>query len=528
MPTLADLERLRALTERLTPLGGAAQGELIRAEDWNTLVGAVGELARVVLAEDRQAVPVPHTHADQVSVGWLEPRLRALIERGPLSDPAAEARLQALEQRIERLAGRIEAVLGNLGEVRDRVTEVTTRDLVRQAEVLNVRRAVEGLDDGREAVRELRTTLGSLQRDVATAVTVGQRLTVNGSPIDFNQVFERLARTDELRDRLTAPDGTLLDARTLENRLTDLTNTLVTQATLDDALARVRRELSPDELGAIEGNLRNQLLEQFDRSLSGLGDELRAESNERFAGIDPRIESRIADAIPDISAVVLNSVRPEVSTLITTTRTDLETLIEKQTDVLGRRLTTDYSTQIEQLRSGIGEQVGAALATRLDEQMGSFSRRLGQLEENVKPLSERVQQLEVDVRVIRGQGDLLRTEIDLSAGRVRTELINTIDQRDQLQASRFDGQLRTLDAQISQRTTDALGDSRRIVLEEARSAARDAARLEAGGVETRLRTELGSLNRSALSELVRSEINAATPGLTRSIGENLRRPLGPG
>ena len=57
MPTVADLERLNALTTRLNPLGDAAQGEIIRAEDWNTLVEALMQVARVVLAEDRQAVP---------------------------------------------------------------------------------------------------------------------------------------------------------------------------------------------------------------------------------------------------------------------------------------------------------------------------------------------------------------------------------------------------------------------------------------------------------------------------------------
>ena len=152
MPTVADLERLRALNERLTPLANATQGELIRAEDWNTLVGAVSEIARVVLAEDREAAPAAHEHPDQVTSGWLDPRLRALIERGPLSDPAAEARLQALEQRVERLQARVEALFGSVGEVRDRVTDVATKDLIRQSEVVNVRLVVEGLGDSRESV----------------------------------------------------------------------------------------------------------------------------------------------------------------------------------------------------------------------------------------------------------------------------------------------------------------------------------------------------------------------------------------
>lgn len=522
MPTVADLERLKALTERLTPLGGAAQGELIRAEDWNTLVGAVGELARVVLAEDRQATVPPHEHADQVTVGWLDPRLRALVERGPLSDPAAETRLQALEQRVERLAARIEGLFGSVGEVRDRVTEVTTRDLVRQAEVIEVRRSVEGLGDGRESVRELRTTLGALQRDVATAVTVGQRLTVEGQPIDFNDLFARVARADELRDRLTSPDGSLFDARTLENRLTELTNTLVTQETLDRALENVRPVIDPDVLAGIEGNLRNQLLEQVNVSVGTFGEELRAETNVRFAELDTRTDARIADAVPNITTSVLNTIRPEFAAQLEGASGRLEGLIGERVEVMGSSLVRDYTEQIESLRGNIGERVGAELDVRLADRLQGFTTRLGRLEETVRPMSDRIQRLERDVDVIRGRNDLIRSEIDVADGRLRGELLAEMDRRDQLQAVQFTRQLTELDAQIGQRTTVAIGDSRRTILEEARVAARDTVRLEVGGLESRLRSDFGSISRNAVTEIVRSELSAATPTLTRSISENLR------
>lgn len=521
MPTVADLERLKALTERLTPLGSAAQGELIRAEDWNTLVGAVGELARVILAEDRQATVPPHEHADQVTAGWLDPRLRALVERGPLSDPSAEARLQALEQRVDRLAARIEGLFGSVGEVRDRVTEVTTRDLVRQAEVIEVRRSVEGLSDGRESVRELRTTLGALQRDVATAVTVGQRLTVEGQPIDFNDVFARLARADELRDRLTAPDGSLFDARTLENRLTTLTNTLVTQETLDRALEGVR-QIPPEDLAVIEGNLRNQLLEQVNVSVATFGDQLRAETNLRFAEADTRTDARIADAVPNITTSVLNTIRPEFAASLQGTRGELEGLIGERVEAVSSSLKRDYTEQIEGLRGNIGERVGAELDVRLADRLQGFTTRLGRLEETVRPMSDRIQRLERDVEVIRGRNDLISAEIDLAGGRLRGELLAEMDRRDQLQAVQFERQLTELDVQIGQRTSILIGDSRRTILDEARLAARDTARLEVSGLESRLRTDVGSISRSAVTEIVRSELNAATPTLTRSISESLR------
>ena len=527
MPTVADLERLNALLTRLNPLGDATQGEIIRAEDWNTLVHALAEVARVVLAEDRQAVPAPHEHPDQVTAGWLDPRLRALIERGPLSDPGVEARMQALEQRVDRLAARIEALLGSVGEVRDRVTEVTTRDLLRQAEVTNVRRVVEGLDDSRESVRELRETLGVLQKDVLTAVTVGQRLTVDGQPIDFKNVVERLDRADALRTRLTAPNGEVFDARGFENRLTALTNTLVTQQALDEALETVRRTTPANDLGQIEGNLRNQLLDQMNTSFGTFRDEVRAENNARFAEVDVRINARLADAVPDITAQVLGSVRPEINAAATDTRESLTLLIEQRVSDMGSNLKADYTQQFDDLRLNIGTQVGAEVDRRLSSRLEGVNSRVGTLEESLRPLTERVGKLETDMIDVRTSIDRNVTDFDSRTGILRGELLAEMDRRDQVQARQFERQLTTLDGALSQRINVAIADSRRTLSTETRVAARDTARAEVRAVETRLRGDIGSISRDAVTEIVRTEINAEVPNLTRRVADTLRsRPPG--
>jgi predicted nucleic acid-binding Zn-ribbon protein len=522
MPTVADLERLNALMIRLNPLGDAAQGEIIRAEDWNTLVHALVEVARVVLAEDRQAVPAPHEHPDQVTAGWLDPRLRALIERGPLSDPGVEARMQALEQRVDRLTARIESLLGSVGEVRDRVTEVTTRDLLRQSEITNVRRVVEGLDDSRESVRELRETLGVLQKDVLTAVTVGQRLTVDGQPIDFKNFDERLNQADELRTRLTAPNGEVFDARGFENRLTELSNTLVTQQALDEALETVRRTIPLNDLAQLEGNLRNQLLGQMNASFGTFRDEVRAENNTRFAEVDSQINTRIADAVPDITAQVLGSVRPEINAAVSATRESLTVLIDQRVSDLSSSLKADYTQQFDDLRLSIGTQVGVEVDRRLSTRLEGVSSRVGRLEESLRPLTERVGKLETDVTDVRTRIDRNATDSNTRTGILRNELLAEMDRRDQVQAGQFDRQLTALDGALSQRINVAIADSRRTLREETLVVARDTARAEVGVVETRLRGDIGSISRDAVTEIVRTEISAEVPNLTRTVADTLR------
>ena len=128
MPTVAELERLRALIERLIPLARAQRGELIRAQDWNEVVGAVIEVARAAYAEsDHEAGIPPHEHPDQVKISWLEPALRALIERGPLADPAAAGKLEDLNRRESRLSDLLTKV------ERDRARHTYTRCRRRRA-----------------------------------------------------------------------------------------------------------------------------------------------------------------------------------------------------------------------------------------------------------------------------------------------------------------------------------------------------------------------------------------------------------
>jgi len=526
LPTVADLERLNALTNRLTQIGKVAPGTIIQAEGWNLLVNAVVEIARTVLAEDHQVTPAPHEHPDQITVGWLDPRLRALIERGPLSDPAAMNRLSALESRIERLAERVEEISASIGEVKGHLTEVATNDLIRQAEVTGVRRAVEGLSDSRESVREVRATLGALQKDVATAVNLGQLLTVDGQPVNMTDLVTRVNRADQLRESLRGPDGAIFDARLFENRLTELTNTLVTQQALDEALESVRPDISLDDFASIEGNLSNQLLGQVKTSMDLLGNALRSETNARLAEVNSTIDTRISDAIPNITTSLLNTVRGEISTAINASQTANQSLLDQRLGQLRTTLSADYTQRIDNVESGIGTLVDSYLERRLPQELGQITGSITALEKEVAPLTGRLVKLEselVDVRSrISGQSDAM----DAREARLRNDMLTEMDQRDQLQLNEFNSRIVTLDATLTSRFNTAIGDSQRQTLNEARVIARDTARAEIGTAETRLRADIATISRDSVSNLVRTELNTMQPGLTRSIARelNVRRP----
>lgn len=90
----------------------------------------------------------------------------------------------------------------------------------------------------------LRRQLESVSNDVKRAVSAADRLTVNGELVDIGGLVTKVAAVEKLRDALTLPPGEILTANRLEQRLTELTNTLVTERELDDALRNRRVELA--------------------------------------------------------------------------------------------------------------------------------------------------------------------------------------------------------------------------------------------------------------------------------------------
>src|SRR5262245_43125817 len=255
MATVEELERLNALLKRLGPVGDARPGELIEADDWNLVVASVIETARVLVEDEARGVE-PHGHPDQVQIGWLDPRLRELIQGGPLSDPKQAARLDARERADAKLTETLEALRAEIEAMRARMRDVATRDLERETSVNVVRRKVEGIADGRSDVLAVRESLDAMRDRVTRAVELAEGLEVGGQPPDLGKVDSRLGELEELATRLRLPSGEVLDGTTFERRLAEIQNKGVTQDELDQALEDRRAALDPADRASIEDSLR--------------------------------------------------------------------------------------------------------------------------------------------------------------------------------------------------------------------------------------------------------------------------------
>jgi len=455
MPTVADLQRLDALTTRLTPLTRMAQGTLIRAEDWNAVVGALVEVARSVLASARDDVVPAHEHPESVSLAWLDPRVRSLIERGPGGDASIEARLSALERKLSRGDTRTNEVDDAVRQVRERVADVATRDLARESQLSELRRTLGGVADGRDDVTTMRESLTAMRSELATALEVGRRLVVNGQPFDAAAVEARLKGVEELRARLTRPDGALLDAPTLEQRLTELTNTLVTGEQLAAALATRRASLTDADRGTIRDMVSANLQATFTTSIVASEDRLRGELTTRLSDIDASVGRAVNDAIPALRGDILASARDEFTSTLETrlrveldaTRTAVLDVAARQmrnvaqdesrvaTELLRRDIDTLFRTRSAEISAGIIGDVQRRMDTALAEQKSTIDQQLTSLQGSLLPALIKREvaviqpelQRTIDQQLASLQGNLLPALIKREVAAIQPELQRNID-----------------------------------------------------------------------------------------------------
>lgn len=97
-------QSLTAVRDRTRPVVGKSPGEAIRADDWNTLAGAVADLASAVLALTNLVSPVGHAHPEiQTAITDVQGNLRTFAEAfgRSLLELRREIETEALRRNID-------------------------------------------------------------------------------------------------------------------------------------------------------------------------------------------------------------------------------------------------------------------------------------------------------------------------------------------------------------------------------------------------------------------------------------------
>jgi len=522
MPTVAELERLRALVDQLLPLARKHRGELIEAEDWNAVVGALIEVARAAVAEGQPDVVPPHEHPDQVTAGWLDPRLRALLTG--VGNPATDADLRKVRRDLTGLRERLDRADSALGEVRLRVATVGTELELRQADLTRLDRKVLGAADSRADITDLRTTLRSLQSDVARAVDVGARLEVDGQPLDAAALVARVAAVEALRDRLTRSDGTLLDAGEFDRRLSELSGSRVSAEELKESLAELRQEIL--DRGAVDRDAlldaarlagREAAVAQVDTFASSLRGELAT----GLRGIEPAITTAVARATADLSDRILATARGEIATAVAAgdaaVRAELHGVLNEQLEAVNSRLTAELT--------GFGDRLGGLVATELEARvprlLANVEERLKKLETGIRVVDTRVAGIEATQLTDRTRSEeALRSEAK-SRTELRTELVRRVDAVEAAVPGRVTAEVDAGRAILRTEITTAVDAARRDLTTTLAGVARQQAATEVQVLSTSIRTDVQSV--------IRQEIDATLAGVRDSFAQEvtgLRHQIG--
>jgi hypothetical protein len=516
MPTPDDLNRLRALLTQLEAIGDVRRGELIQAEDWNSLVLAVADIARAVLAA-AAAVAVPaHEHKEQVIADWLAPPLRDLLERGPLSDPAVQKRLAEIEQTLRRFNDTLDANEQKVEEFRGRMTDVSSRDLEREAAITSVRRSLEAVVDPRPDLQNMRTTLGVIQRDMSTVLEAASRLNVGGAVVDMRAVLTRIAQLEQLRDRFRLANGELLDAATIERRIAEIANRSVSQGQLDDILRNRQVEISPNQLAGVETRVGANLREQVSGALNSFRTDVNADIANRFQDINAIVDARVNDALPAIRGTITAELSARIDAAQQAAITNAVAAAQRAIDASAATLRGEMSARVTEVLTGIGATVRAEVTQRLATEMtviraslDASTARLDTLTTQVNRIDEAQRQHATTLAAIPQQFVALRNELRglvVSEIDVRTTALNrTVTDRLTAFEKAQNDQFTALAKELQNRAADT-----------SRAVAVEAAQAETRSLRAALLAEMRGIAREEIAVAIRDQLR---PAVTEAVRE---------
>jgi hypothetical protein len=459
MPTPAELDQLNALIKRLLPLTTLASGDLIRSQDWNVIVSALVEVARTVIADgEGQPVP-PHQHGGQVTLEWLTPALRTTVEDGPLSDPFESGRLSQAETSIHDLGGQLEGLSKELNQLRLRVSQLAGNDATRESQVSSMALKVAATDSIRDDNLALRKSLDGIQANVNTALSVGQKLTVDGSPVDMQAVSNRVKSLETFRESMKTTAGNLLDAASIDAAITTKTAPLVTKSDLDTAFTQHPVTIPAAQVASLTSTISDSVKGDVTSTMNQLAATIKAQTDTSLATIDAKVARAVSDALPTLSDSIIAKVQPQIAAAVQGGVTQMQSAFTKQLGDATTTLRSEMAKNVADLQT----QFGANLRDQVQKQVQVS---LDPIQKSLSSLTATVQANGVSI-----------AKQDTTLGQLgqRVEAVAQADQtaRDQLKASITDeinGQTTLLQAKIDSRfsiadaaTKQALADGLKTV-----------------------------------------------------------------
>ena len=485
MPTVADLDRLDAIVGTLRELTGKQRGELIEAEAWNRLVGAVIDIGRTTIEDGSDQVP-GHKHTDQVSLDWLDPRLRAQILEGG-ANPANAAALAKLERRLAEFARKLDAVSERLTRIQSDVAGVATRDVEREAAVGTALRRLDGVFDAREDVAALRGSLRTIEGQVRTAADLSNRLIDDGGDeIDFTAISRRVAALEEIEARLTLPGGDRFAGDSYARDLARLRAELVTEEELRERLETLQGGLSENDRAGLLDAARDAAVAANRDTLAALETDLRRSQDDSLRQIEGTLDTRIGAATGDLRDRILSVARDEQAALLTAR---LDSFRTTQTAEMDRRLAAQadgLTAQMTAMNASVRDDVSAQVSARLEERIGGTDARIEALNRTITALDDQMTGITGTLAAQAERVETVNRELLAATSRLNVQLTERIG---------------GIEATLNERIGVAAQDLRAAI------------RAERQGEMAVMRDQLGTQLTRTIRDVARTEVTMATSQL---------------
>jgi hypothetical protein len=522
MPTAAETDRLQSVVARLQTLGNVQRGDLVTAQRWNDLVSVVTSLAQMMLEmRDDRAVP-PHEHPDQVKLSWLDPALRGLVEKGP-TEPV---KWIEVDHRVAVLEKEVGTVHTAASDARDRLAEISTRELVRDASISEVRRVVETIDRRKDEVADLRKTFDSIHAKVGTAIEASTRFVIGGQPVDMDALDRRIKAVEELRTSVqTSVTG-------FDTRITDLQRSAVTQAQLDEAV-RTHVNVSPEQIAGIETNVKTSLRTEFDASLAEVGTKIGRTVDERLAGVDSTVKQRIEERLPAAIGPAVDAVKAQIDTTAAQLRGD--------TRAVGDQANASIVAARQELGASIANVQSSLTAVKRDvdltlPKVAELQTSVSIAQRDAASAVQKTAAQAADLQAAKARTEQVALQTTDAIKKTERSLLEEIDRRSTGTRTLIDERFATLDASLDPRI-DARVDPRitsvvsKIETTVTKTAS-DAAVAALASSRPQLDADIIRIARDqalALKDEVATQVKSdVTTHINRSVTDAVRRAIPPG
>jgi len=404
-----------------------------------------------------------------------------------------------LDRLLVGVASRIDAMTQTIQEVRENIADVSTRDLVRESAITKVQRVVENVSGVREDVLTLRQTLGSIQQQVKVAVDVGSRLTIEGQPADLEAVGQRLKAVEQLRDRLRTPSGDLLDASALERRLTQLTNTLVTEEELDSALRTRPGVIPTEQITSLRDQLQATVTTDLATTKLSLAAELRAETNQRLSEVNGLVSRAVADTLPEVTQSILGATRSEIATAVRRGAEDSQAAFEKQLGDVTASLQTSFNSQIGEVQRNVVTTIRSEFERQLPSQLDPIRQTVSDLSLQAKANTTKLVEHDENITRIGTRIETVARQEAASRQDLQKALTTEMERRDQVRQKDLDTRFTQSKFITSEQLDQSLTTARTGILQQVTEVANTAAASQVKATATQLRGEMRAIAQDEVS-----------------------------